>query len=67
MLDYAFSNTTKEEIVPKHYQVKGHKTIPVIKGKDDQVKIYTKSAIDMVIENGEKKNYKPVLVLDKKK
>ncbi|MCM3571376.1 serine hydrolase [Neobacillus mesonae] len=67
MLDYAFNNTTKEELVPKHYQVKGHKTIPVIKGKDDQVKIYTKSAIDMVIENGEKNNYKPVLVLDKKK
>nr|WP_275671523.1 serine hydrolase [Neobacillus kokaensis] len=67
MLDYAFSNTTKEEVVPKHYQVKGHKTLPVIKGKEDQVKIYTKSAIDMVIENGEKDNYKPVLVLDKKK
>ena len=67
MLDYAFSNTTKEKIVPKHYQVKSQKTLPVIKGKDDQVKIYTKSAIDMVIENGEKKNYKPVLVLDKKK
>lgn len=67
MFDYAFTNTTREEIVPKHYQVKGHKTIPVIKGKDDQVKIYTKSAIDMVIENGENKNYQPVLVLDKKK
>ncbi|WP_174524273.1 D-alanyl-D-alanine carboxypeptidase family protein [Neobacillus soli] len=67
MLDYAFSNYTKEELVPKHYQVKGHKTLPVIKGKDDQVKIYTKSAINMIIQNGEKKNYQPVLVLDKKK
>ncbi|WP_412759225.1 serine hydrolase [Neobacillus mesonae] len=67
MLDYAFSTTTKEEIVPKHYQVKGHKTVPVVKGKEDQVKIYTKSAIDMVIENGEKNSYKPVLVLDKNK
>lgn len=67
MMDYAFSNYTKEKLVPKHYQVKGHKTIPVIKGKNDQVKIYTKSAINMVIQNGEKQNYKPVLVLDKKK
>ncbi|WP_423802552.1 D-alanyl-D-alanine carboxypeptidase family protein [Neobacillus sp. SAB-20_R2A] len=67
MFDYAFANTTKETIVPKHYQVKGHKTIPVIKGKNDQVKVYTKSAINMVIENGEKENYKPVLVLDKNK
>jgi serine-type D-Ala-D-Ala carboxypeptidase (penicillin-binding protein 5/6) len=67
MLDYAFSNTSKEEIVKEHYQVKGHKTLPVIKGKGDQVKIYTKSAINMVIENGEEDNYKPVLTLDKKK
>ncbi|WP_148347808.1 D-alanyl-D-alanine carboxypeptidase family protein [Bacillus rubiinfantis] len=67
MLDYAFSNTTKEELVPKHYAVKGHKALPVIKGKDDQVKIYTKSAIEMVVENGAKQNYKPVLVLDKSK
>ncbi|WP_420910357.1 D-alanyl-D-alanine carboxypeptidase family protein [Neobacillus muris] len=67
MLDYAFANTSKEEILPKHYQVKNQKTLPVTKGKDDQVKIYTKSAIDMVISNGEKENYKAVLVLDKDK
>lgn len=67
MMDYAFTNFSKEELFPKHYQVKGQKTVPVLKGKEDQVKIYTKSAISMVIENGEKKNYKPVLVLDKKK
>nr|WP_042453785.1 serine hydrolase [Neobacillus dielmonensis] len=67
MLDYAFANTTKEEIVPKHYQVKNKKTLPVTKGKDAQVKIYTKSAVDMVIPNGEKDNYKAVLVLDKNK
>lgn len=67
MMDYAFGNFSKEELVPKHYQVKGNKTLPVIKGKKDQVKIYTKSAIDMVILNGEKQNYQPFLVLDKKK
>jgi D-alanyl-D-alanine carboxypeptidase (penicillin-binding protein 5/6) len=67
MLDYAFSNFSKEELVPKHYQVKGHKTLPVIKGKADQVKIYTKAAIEMTILNGGKQNYQPVFVLDKKK
>ncbi len=67
MMDYAFTNFSKEELVPEHYQVKGHKTVPVIKGKEDQVKIYTKSALDMVIQNGDKNNYKTVLVLDKKK
>jgi serine-type D-Ala-D-Ala carboxypeptidase (penicillin-binding protein 5/6) len=67
MMDYAFSNFTKEEIVPKNYQVKGHKFIKVIKGKESQVEIYTKTPINMVVLNGDKKNYQPVLVLDKSK
>ncbi|XJZ27342.1 serine hydrolase [Bacillota bacterium Lsc_1132] len=67
MLDYAFSNYTKEEILPKHYQVKGHRTLPVVSGKDSQVEVYTKTPINMVILNGEKKNYQPVFVLDPKK
>ena len=67
MMDYAFSNYTKEKLVPQHYQVKGQKTLPVIKGKDNKVEIYTKTPINMVILNGEKQNYKPVLVLDKTK
>lgn len=67
MLDYAFTNFSQEKIISKHYQVKGQKMVPVTKGKEDQVKIYTKSAINMMIPNGSKQNYKPVLVLDKKK
>ncbi|MEH7083753.1 D-alanyl-D-alanine carboxypeptidase family protein [Neobacillus drentensis] len=67
MLDYAFTNFSQEKIISKHYQVKDQKTVPVTKGKADQVKIYTKSAINMMIPNGSKQNYKPVLVLDKKK
>lgn len=68
MFDFAFSNFSKEEIIPKGYEVKGKKTLPVIKGKEDKVKIKTKDSIQLVIKNGEKKNdYKSVLVLDKKK
>lgn len=67
MMDYAFSNYTKEKLLPQHYQVKGHETIPVLNGKDSKVEIYTKTPINMVILNGEKQNYKPVLVLDKTK
>ncbi|MGG5254501.1 D-alanyl-D-alanine carboxypeptidase family protein [Neobacillus sp. SM06] len=67
MLDYAFSNYKKEEILPKHYQVKGSKTLPVVNGKENQVRIYTKSPINMLLLNGEKKNYQPVFVLDKTK
>ncbi|MFH7467896.1 hypothetical protein RA282_28890, partial [Pseudomonas syringae pv. tagetis] len=62
-----FNNFTNKEIVPKHFQVKGNKTIPVIKGKEKQVKIYTKEAVNLVVTNGEEGNYQPVLVLDKKK
>lgn len=67
MLDYAFSNYKKEQLLPKHYQVKGHKTFPVIKGKDSSVTVYTKTPINMVILNGDKQNYRSVLVLDSKK
>ncbi|WP_075983410.1 D-alanyl-D-alanine carboxypeptidase family protein [Bacillus massilinigeriensis] len=67
ILDYAFNNFTNEEIVKEHYQAKGVKSLPVIKGKEDKVKIYSKDAINMVIKSGEKENYEPVLVLDKKK
>lgn len=67
LLDYAFSNFTNEEIVKEQYQVKGKKSLPVIKGKEDKVEIYSKEAINMVIKSGEKENYQPVLVLDKKK
>lgn len=67
VLDYAFNNFRKEEILPKHYQVKGKKTLPVIKGKEDQVKVYTKEAVNLVVKNGEKDNFKTTLTLDKKK
>jgi serine-type D-Ala-D-Ala carboxypeptidase (penicillin-binding protein 5/6) len=66
MFDYAFSNFSSEEIIPKHYQVKNNKTLPVVKGKEDQVKIYTKDSIELVIKNGEKDNYKSKLVIDEK-
>lgn len=67
VLDFAFNNFKKEEIIPKHYQVKGKKTLPVIKGKEDQVKVYTKEAVNLVVKNGEKDNFKTTLTLDKKK
>ncbi|WP_147536224.1 D-alanyl-D-alanine carboxypeptidase family protein [Bacillus marasmi] len=67
ILDYAFNNFGEEKVLPKHYQVKGQKTLPVIKGKGDSVKIHTKNAINIVMKNGDKDNYKAVLVLDKKK
>ncbi|PLR89839.1 D-alanyl-D-alanine carboxypeptidase family protein [Bacillus sp. T33-2] len=67
ILNYGFNNFSKEEIVKKNYQEKSQKSLPVVKGKEDKVKIHSKDAISSVIKNGEKDQYKPVLVLDKKK
>ena len=66
MLDYAFNTFSNQELVPNHYQIKGYKSLPVIKGKASTVKIYSNSALNMDIANGDKQNYKPKLVLDKK-
>ncbi|WP_408006828.1 D-alanyl-D-alanine carboxypeptidase family protein [Rossellomorea aquimaris] len=67
MLDYAFANYSIEEVLPANYQVKGQKTLPVEKGKEKEVQIKTDSPLSMVIKNGEKDQYKPEFVLDKKK
>ncbi|WP_394373007.1 D-alanyl-D-alanine carboxypeptidase family protein [Bacillus aquiflavi] len=67
LLDYGFSNFSKEEILPKNYVIKGNKTIPVIKGKEDKVKIHTKKAVNLVVNDGEKENYTYQLVIDEKK
>jgi serine-type D-Ala-D-Ala carboxypeptidase (penicillin-binding protein 5/6) len=67
ILDYAFNNFAKEKVLSEKYQVKGKKSLPVIKGKADQVEIYSKDSISLIMKSGDKENYKPVLVLDKKK
>ena len=66
MFNYAFTNFSSEEIVKKHYQVKKNETLPVVKGKEDQVKIYTNEALNLIVKNGEKQNYKTKFVVDKK-
>ncbi|MFT8323341.1 MAG: D-alanyl-D-alanine carboxypeptidase family protein [Bacillus sp. (in: firmicutes)] len=67
ILDYAFGNFAKEEILPSNYTVKNKETLKVVKGKEDKVKISTNKAINLVIKNGEKENYKTKLIIDEKK
>lgn len=67
ILDYAFGNLKREEIVSEGYQVKKYKTLPVIKGKEDKVKIAAKEPISIMIKNGEEENFDVVFKLDKKK
>ncbi|MGM9924178.1 MAG: D-alanyl-D-alanine carboxypeptidase family protein [Bacillus sp. (in: firmicutes)] len=67
ILDYAFSNFGTEEILKKGYQPKKQGEIAVVKGKEDTVKLKTNKAIELVVEKGTAKDYKPVVVIDEKK
>lgn len=67
ILDYAFSNFSKEEVLKKNYKPKKEGSVAVDKGKEDKVALATNKPIELVIERGSEKDYKPVVVLDKKK
>ncbi|GKU85278.1 D-alanyl-D-alanine carboxypeptidase family protein [Niallia sp. NCCP-28] len=67
MLDYAFGNFAEEEVLSANYTIKNNKTLKVIKGKEDSVKISTDKAINLIVKNGEKENYQTKLALDEKK
>jgi serine-type D-Ala-D-Ala carboxypeptidase (penicillin-binding protein 5/6) len=65
MFNYAFSNFSFQELYPSGYQLKGHKTLPVVKGKEKEVAIKTKEPLKVLVKNGETDLYKPKLVIDK--
>ncbi|MGG0412418.1 D-alanyl-D-alanine carboxypeptidase family protein [Peribacillus simplex] len=67
LMNYAYANFKKEKILPANYQVKGKETLSVVKGKEKDVKIQSEKAIELLVENGEKDNYKTDLVIDKNK
>lgn len=66
MLDYAFRNFTMKELYAKGDQVKGNETVKVDQGKDQEVAIVTEKAFSIPVKNGEEKNYKAKVTLDKK-
>ncbi|MGE6379846.1 D-alanyl-D-alanine carboxypeptidase family protein [Peribacillus muralis] len=67
LMNYAYSTFKKEKILPAKYQVKGKETLSVVKGKEKSVKIESEKAIELLVENGGKDNYKTDLVIDKNK
>ncbi|NIK13705.1 D-alanyl-D-alanine carboxypeptidase (penicillin-binding protein 5/6) [Saccharococcus thermophilus] len=67
LFDYGFNSYSMKELYPKGYQLKGHKTLPVVKGKEKTVSIATDKPFSLLVKNGEEKNYRPVYVFDKKK
>ena len=67
VLDYAFANFSKQEILSANSKIKGSETLPVNKGKENQVNIETTEEINLVMKKGQVENLEPVLILDKKK
>ncbi|WP_340372554.1 D-alanyl-D-alanine carboxypeptidase family protein [Peribacillus sp. FSL E2-0218] len=67
LMNYAYSTFKKEKVLPAKYQVKGEETLSVVKGKEKSVKIESEKAIELLVENGGKDNYKTDLVIDKNK
>lgn len=67
LMNYAYATFKKEKVLPANYQVKGKETLSVVKGKEKNVKIQSEKAIELLVENGEKENYKTDLVIDKNK
>jgi serine-type D-Ala-D-Ala carboxypeptidase (penicillin-binding protein 5/6) len=65
LMDYAFANFSKTELVPANEQIED--PISVAKGKEDTVKIQTADSIELVIKNGNKENYETEFVIDKSK
>lgn len=64
LLDYGFSNFEMKELFPADYQIEGQSILPVVKGKEDQVQIATKTPIQRMIKFGEEELYQPKYVLD---
>lgn len=65
LFDYGFTQFSTEEIVPVNYTFKGNKSIKVIKGKEDQVKIGLKEPISFMVKSSDKDLYVPKLTIDK--
>ncbi|WP_164215667.1 serine hydrolase [Virgibacillus sp. YIM 98842] len=57
LMDFAFNNFSKQEIFPAGYQVEGESSIPVAKGKEDQVQVSVSEAISLPVQEEEAELY----------
>lgn len=57
LLDYGFNNFSTEEIFPSGYQLEDQETLPVAKGKENEVNVSINEAISLPIKSGEAELY----------
>ncbi|WP_246202650.1 serine hydrolase [Virgibacillus doumboii] len=67
LMDYGFSQFEKKELFPKGYQLEDKSTLPVAKGKEDNVEIATKDDFTIPVKQGQEKNYSIKYNIDKDK
>lgn len=67
LFDYGFNNYKPEQLVKEGQTFKKNETLPVVKGKEDSVKIAAANSVSMPVRVGEEKNYKTEVHLDKSK
>lgn len=64
LMEYGFSQFSKQELFPAGHQIEGESTLAVAKGKEESVEIAAKDAIEMTIKNNDTENYSVKYVLD---
>nr|WP_281183876.1 serine hydrolase [Bacillus marinisedimentorum] len=67
LLDYGFSGFDSKELFPAGYQIKGKSEVPVVKGKENNVKVEAEKALTSVIRKGEDDKYSAEYALNEDK
>lgn len=67
LLDYGYEQFETQEIFPAGYQLEGESTLPVSKGKEDNVKVATKEGLSIPVKGEQAKNYSLEYQLDEDK
>jgi len=67
LFDYGFSNFETQELFPAGHQLENQPTIPVAKGKENEVNISISDAISAPIQSGEEELYSLEYTLDEEK
>ncbi|MGM8212879.1 D-alanyl-D-alanine carboxypeptidase family protein [Virgibacillus sp. W0430] len=67
LLDYGFTHFESKELFKAGYQVKDQATLPVIKGKSDEVEIALKDSFTAPIKKGEEDKYTLQFEIDQAK
>ncbi|MFC2948780.1 serine hydrolase [Virgibacillus sediminis] len=67
LLDYGFNQFEQQELAPAGYQKEGQSTLPVDKGKENEVNISTAEAVNIPMKEGEEDLYQITYHLDEEK